>query len=192
MKEKNTTMLLLVGVLTFVFSILIDDKVNSAMQYINIAFLDLIFSTITNFGVVIVVMVVVPSIMLYAKDKKLFYLLLLTLIISVLLSVLLKFIVLRQRPEDIITYPFTALISYSFPSMHALVMFSLLPILVEYLPKQKNFWTAFAFLIAFTRIYFRLHFLSDVVFGALIGYLLGILHISIHKKGKIWKTKKVN
>ena len=101
---------------------------------------------------------------------------------SVAAAFIIKLIVLRQRPSEILYYPFFNVIDYSFPSMHAMIVFSLLPALFEYLPRQKNFWIFFAFIVSFTRIYFGLHFLSDVIFGAFFGYFLGKFLLNMHKK----------
>lgn len=135
--------------------------------------LNVVLSVITNFGVVIFVTLLLPSIALYKKNKRVVYALWLAFIASFILSFIIKMIVLRQRPIDTVTYPFTNIINYSFPSMHSMIVFSLLPFLVKFLPKQKYFWILFAFFVAFSRIYFRFHFLSDVVFGALFGYFIG-------------------
>ena len=57
--------------------------------------------------------------------------------------------------------------------MHAMVAFAAIPILDKEFSKLKWFWIIFAFLVAFSRIYFEAHFLSDVVFGAFFGYFIG-------------------
>jgi len=74
--------------------------------------------------------------------------------------------------------------------MHAVVAFSLLPLLLEYLPRYRKFWIGFAFLVAFTRVYLGFHFLSDVVFGIIFGYFIGILLLHLHNKGKLWKPAR--
>lgn len=71
--------------------------------------------------------------------------------------------------------------------MHAMVVFSLLPLLTKHLPKQNYFWLMFAFLVAFSRVYFGFHFLSDVVFGAVAGYFIGVWLLELYDKGKLWK-----
>ena len=186
MKAKNNIFLYLIIIAVFVFSLLLDEKISYLFEDTRIPLLDFIFGIITNFGVVLAIMLIVPLLML--KDNKKIYSLLLAFFSSVFISLIAKWMFLRQRPTDF-AYPVIKILSYSFPSMHAVVVFSLLPVLVYFLPKQKNFWIPFAFLVIFTRIYFGFHYLSDVIFGAMLGYSLGYLLLDLHLRGKLWKTK---
>ena len=187
MRKINDTLILIIGILLFLVSYKFDQQINLFFKATRIPFLDIILSIITNFGVVVVIMLFVPLILLYKKNKKLVYLLLLTFIVSFVLAFIIKLAVLRQRPTEAFTYPFTHIINYSFPSMHAMVAFSLLPTLIKFLPKYKLFWILFVFLVAFSRLYFGVHFLSDVVFGALFGYFVGDYLLELYEKGKLWK-----
>lgn len=187
MKNINKIWLLIIGTLLFLISYSFDNAVDLFFKNLRFPSLDFMLSIVTNFGVVITAMLIVPSFVFYKKNKKLIYLLWNIFIVSFISAFIIKLIVLRQRPIDAFTFPFTSIINYSFPSMHAMVAFSLLPIIIKYLPKQKFFWIIFAFLVAFSRIYFGFHFLSDVVFGAFAGYFIGNLLLELHGKGKLWK-----
>ena len=187
MKEKNVTWILAIGIILFLVSLKFDMQISSSVEIIRLDFLDVVFGFITNFGVVFVFTLIVPMIAVYGRDKKIAYLLLLAFIAAFALAFVMKLIFLRQRPDYAFTYPFTNIINYSFPSMHALVVFALLPILKEHLPKQKNFWISFAFLVALSRVYLGFHFLSDVVFGGLAGYFLGGFLLELHERKKLWK-----
>lgn len=179
--------MLVTAIIILLISYNFDEPVSLLFKEGEIPFLDVFLSIITNFGIVVLVVLLIPSIILYKKNRKHAYLLWLAFIISFILAFIIKLIVLRQRPTEAFTYPFTNIISYSFPSMHAMAVFSLLPLLIKYLPKQKHFWAAFAFLVSFSRVYFGLHFLSDVVFGALFGYFIGICLLELNEKKKLWK-----
>lgn len=181
MKRTNKILLLSIGMLVFFISYALDQQISLIFKSDQSKFLSLIFGIITNFGVVLVVFLLIPLILLY-KKKRLPYLLLIAFLASFLLAFIAKLIVLRQRPANILVYPLINIINYSFPSMHAAVAFSLLPALVKFLPKQKYFWIVFAFLAAFSRIYFGFHFLSDVVFGALFGYFIGLFVLEYYEK----------
>ncbi|MBI2541996.1 phosphatase PAP2 family protein [Candidatus Woesearchaeota archaeon] len=184
MKKPNDAAILIIGIIIFAISYSIDNQASAFFKEAKFPLFDAVFSTITNFGVVLIVMLAIPSIMIYKKKRKLAYLLLAAFFISFALAFVLKLAFLRQRPIDAFTYPFTGIINYSFPSMHAMVVFALLPILAKYLQKQRTFWLSFAFLAVFSRIYLGFHFLSDVVFGALSGYFIGtcLLRYSENKK----------
>lgn len=98
------------------------------------------------------------------------------LIISGLISYGLKFIFMRARPFDFIEYlPFTNLIDYSFPSSHCVAIFALLPVLWKEFKRLRYVWLFVAVIVALTRLYFGVHYLSDVILGSVIGYLIGIL-----------------
>jgi len=68
-----------------------------------------------------------------------------------------------------------------------MLAFCAVPFLSREFPRFKHIWIIFAGLIAFSRVYFGLHFLSDVIVGGLIGYLLGIVVIKIEKQNNFWE-----
>ena len=185
MKKASDFLLIIFAILLFLVSYRFDRQINLFFKGIRLEFFNFIFSIITNFGVVIFVMLVVPSIIFYKKNKKSIYLLWSAFIISIILAFVIKLIVLRQRPAEAFTYPVIDIINYSFPSMHSMVVFALLPVLVKKMPKQKIFWVAFAFLVAFSRVYFGFHFLSDAVFGGFFGYFIGDYLLDLYERKKL-------
>ena len=70
----------------------------------------------------------------------------------------------------------------SFPSFQAMLVFSAVPILSKEFKKLKYVWFVFACLVAFSRVYFGLHYMSDILAGAVIGYLIGFLMVFIEEK----------
>lgn len=183
MKKPNYFLVLCSSALLLIVSYALDKRISLLLQNARFAYLDFSLSIVTNFGIAVLVMLAIPSIILYKNNKKAVYALLLAFTVSFILAFAIKLIVLRERPVEAFTFPFTNIIDYSFPSMHSMVVFSLLPLLISYLPKQKIFWAAFAFLVSFSRLYFGFHFLSDVVFGMLLGYLIGSCILSLYEKG---------
>ena len=185
--EKRYFSIFIIGALLFVISLSLDSGIAAAFENAESKVFDPLFSVVTNFGVAMVFLLWITCIILYNKNKKVVKLLLLAFLASFVLSFLLKLVFLKQRPMGVFEYPFTNIISYSFPSMHAMVMFSLLPITKKYLPQRRHFFAWFSGLVAFTRIYFGFHFLSDIVFGAFFGYFTGNYLINLHEKGVLWK-----
>lgn len=173
MKKINYALLSVIAVFLFVISYALDEKTNFLFKNLKYPLLDMPLSVITNFAVVVLVMLLLPSAILYKKNRNAVYLLWAAFILSVFLAFAIKLAVMRQRPMGLYYYPFTNMANYSFPSMHSMAAFALLPALIRYMPKQKIFWIVFAFLAAFSRIYFGFHFLSDAVFGAVAGYMAG-------------------
>ena len=104
---------------------------------------------------------------------------------------LIKEIVDRARPyiafglED----PPLHALGNSFPSAHAAVIFSMLPFFEKEYPKLKYVWIGFAIIVCFTRIYFPVHYLSDIFFGSFIGYTIGYVFCNWKIKQK---QKKIN
>ena len=182
-KSKNIW-ILIIGILVFLVAYRVDNTINLFFKNINNEFLDFILGIATNFGFLVFVALLVPSMIFYKKNKRIVYLLWLSFIISILFAFIAKLIFLRQRPNELV-YPFLNIINYSFPSMHSTVVFSLLPILMKHMPKQRYFWLIFTIFVAFSRVYFGLHFLSDVVFGALVGYLIG--NFLLDYEYKVWR-----
>ena len=84
------------------------------------------------------------------------------------------------RPDHIATQ-LTYVTGWTFPSIHAAVGLSILPF-IQRLFKNKTLEYAIGFFIitiAASRIYLGVHYLSDVLFGGLIGYLFGWIIISL-------------
>ena len=60
---------------------------------------------------------------------------------------------------------------HSFPSGHAQVLFSVATIALLIWPRAKYFFLLTAFFLALTRMTIHQHFFSDVLAGAVVGYL---------------------
>ncbi|MBI4440732.1 phosphatase PAP2 family protein [Candidatus Woesearchaeota archaeon] len=89
---------------------------------------------------------------------------------SYVLIHLIKIMIVRQRPFEVLAFtPLAAATGSSFPSGHAGVVFAMLPFYLNW------YWFTFALLVALSRVYLGVHYLSDVIFGALIGYGIGLI-----------------
>ncbi len=84
--------------------------------------------------------------------------------------------------------------NFSFPSFQAVLAFSALPILDKEFKKIKYAWFAIAVLICFSRVYFGVHYASDVILGAVLGYFIGLSVVRLEAKTRLgensWKAVK--
>lgn len=93
------------------------------------------------------------------------------------------------RPTDVLSTEVFRVIgpivtSPSFPSGHTLTIFTLMGLVSAWYQKQtiSIVLIAFAVAISFARISVGAHWPSDILFGALIGWLLGWLAVEIHSR----------
>lgn len=160
-----------------------------------------ILMIISYIGNEVLLFFILTGLFLAYKKKKWVLPLWATLVLSALVSFLLKVITQRARPFQqaiIATLPVLTKMSHfswnlSFPSFNTMFVFCALPFISKEFPKLKNIWLVFALLVALTRVYFGLHFMSDVLAGGLIGYFLGVWIINLETKKKWFDktTKKV-
>lgn len=87
------------------------------------------------------------------------------------------------RPRPFILMPdanlFSIEKSFSFPSGHAANAFMAATILSEFFGSWRAVLFFVAALIGYSRIYLGVHFLSDIIAGAIVGILIGraVLHV---------------
>lgn len=97
-------------------------------------------------------------------------------------NLLIKNIVARTRPYDLVDY-MTILVEplsdYSFPSGHTMAAFEFFAVICM-MPIKRRYKVlagAFAFTMAFSRLYLYVHFPSDVLVGMLLGAFFGVLGV---------------
>lgn len=191
--KKRT--LLVFGLLIFIIlaSLYFDSEIVKGISLVRNSFLNNFFMKVTSASSEIIIFLFLTGLFLWKKQKRKWILpLWLTLGLSAVISFLLKILIQRQRPFQlgiVSTLPILEKAShliwnFSFPSSHAILAFCALPILSKEFPKFKYIWIIFATLVAFSRVYFGLHFLSDVIAGSLIGYVIGMIIIKLEKEEK--------
>lgn len=101
---------------------------------------------------------------------------------SILGEGILKHIVKRKRPfirnrliELLIAEPST----YSFPSGHTASSFAAATVFVNTNMALSSAIVVLAVLISFSRVYLRVHYLSDVIGGAILGIFCGLVVVGI-------------
>ncbi|MGZ3771525.1 MAG: phosphatase PAP2 family protein [Bdellovibrio sp.] len=109
-----------------------------------------------------------------------------SLFVSGIITHLIKFSVGRQRPhktpnfDPFVFSPFTLHWHWhSFSSGHSQVMFTVATMMTVAFPKFIWFWFPFAVLICLTRVVVHDHFLSDIIFGACVGYVGSLMAMSL-------------
>ena len=122
--------------------------------------------------------------------------------IVLLLAIILTFITgelilkpLIARPRPFTLHPYTLLIKppfgFSFPSGHASSSFSSATVLWHIKRKWGAAAVAVATLIAFSRVFLSVHFPSDVLTGAFLGFCIATLICRICEKYKFVPNSRV-
>lgn len=171
---------LLYLVLLLILSFFFDKQIINFFVNNRIEMLNPVITALTAWYVLVIAAVIV-SIIIYINKSKRKYIIPLWLsgIVSYGLANLIKFIIARPRPSVIQLVPETF---YSFPSSHAAVVFSLLPILCLKFKKLKLVWISLGILIVLTRLYVGVHYLSDILAGAVLGLIVGYLVLKYYRK----------
>ncbi len=186
-KHHNPASSVLFSLIVFfaVGSFFLDDIVLGIMPFLQAPFLDSVFLIVTHLGFVLGLFVLLPFIVLLIRNEGSEALYVLTAAAaSSLIGMLLKMVVSTERPSQDI-FVFSGPLVNSFPSLHALLVFAMLPLLAKHFPKWKHLFSSMAILVAFTRLYFGVHYLSDVVWGALLGYGIGWYVAQDHSESKL-------
>jgi len=207
MKKRVFVSIILIGIILTLVSFIYDSEIISFISLLRSFYLDYLFISIAFASQSIIIFFVLTSLFLWQEHKrKWIFPLWLTLTLSIIISYIVKVLIHRPRPFQAGVVSVLGLGVYlmknsfltwnfSFPSFQAMLVFSALPILDKEFPKFKYIWMIFACFVALSRVYFGLHYMSDVITGAMIGYLLGALFVYIegrYKLGeKIMKRMKI-
>lgn len=162
--------------ISFIFSekiIILDKLIHETLVGLQTPILISIFTSITFLGSLIFWGLIISMIWIN-RDRKTATYLFIGLILDTFLNGILKFSIGRTRPET------TAMteVGPSFPSAHTSRSF-MGAFLVNY---HKEFLITLAVLVGFSRMYLGVHYLSDVIFGAMNGIMLSMLVFMIPEK----------
>ncbi|NIM47017.1 MAG: phosphatase PAP2 family protein [Candidatus Aenigmarchaeota archaeon] len=185
---KIITFFIILLILSFILILfrdqifLIDESLFFIINGFSNPFLDGILIPITYFGSLIFWILVI-IIAWIKKERKLSIYLLYAIIIDSLLSLSLKWVFRRARPEELLkkTILKERDLGPSFPSGHTERAFSG-AVIVNSFYKILEFETAFyilAFLVGISRIYLAVHYPIDTLFGALIGIIIGNIILNL-------------
>lgn len=129
--------------------------------------------------------------LIYKTRKSKFFIIIYSLLISIILTLLLKYLIGRQRPVFFEAlnisgfYPFTFDWAFnSMPSGHTSSSFSVLFVL-SFFYKKLIIFILLSILIGISRVCFGAHFPSDIILGAFIGVLSSFISYNyIYKNNK--------
>jgi len=170
--------LLAVFSLSFFFDMAIASSISSLQKtWIN-NFMIMVSYTGSSFLIILL-----SSCLLFHDRKKMFFSWL-SFSLTSLAVLIFKVLISRTRPFQELglnTIDFMIKNSYytwnsSFPSFHAALIFSVLPF---FKGKIRIFWIFFACLISFSRLFFAVHYLSDLIAGAVMGLSTGFIIINL-------------
>lgn len=158
------------------------------LQTIHTPLLDKILAFITSLGNAGIIWIVLAVVLLILpKTRKAGIIVAAALLMDLILcNLILKNLVARVRPYDVNTAIAILIkkpLDFSFPSGHTAASFAAMTAL--FLAKMKKAWLAalvLAVLIAFSRLYFYVHYPTDVLGGAVVGILSGIIGYAIVEK----------
>ena len=131
----------------------------------------------------VVIWAIIGIVMLFFKKQRINGVYVLTaVIISIIVGeCILKPIVMRERPFFINDFPIIIAppSGSSFPSTHTFMSFAAAVTLFKYRRWAGIAGLGFAALTGYSRLYLYVHYPTDVITGAVLGTLMGIIVISI-------------
>jgi undecaprenyl-diphosphatase len=139
-------------------------------------FLDRVLPWLTHLGSYIAVLLFILVSWILIRQRNIFLRLLLLFGIQSGIFQGIKFLVHRKRPflflemASKISKGPGEILDPSFPSGHAVYAFMMATILAYWFPRYRIIFFIVAGFIGWTRIYLGLHYPTDVIAGALIGY----------------------
>lgn len=159
-------------------------------SYFHYPFLDVFMSLMTMAGTQIFWIIICIGLYLFGgpKGKQTALLCITALFIAYFASEMLKFILARPRPYEVLSGArhLMDVTGYSLPSGHATAAFTAFTIIgVKY--GYSYIFLGMALLVAISRIYMGVHYPSDVFAGALLGIFCSL--VVLKYEGKLIRTK---
>jgi len=172
------TAIVILLILVTYLTINYDQQIFSAIRAMQNPALDVVMLMLTSLATLYIGVPVIIAILYFTNRKKIVWDLLISLIIGILLTLVLKTVIARPRPDEILNFGFLVSATFSsFPSDHASTAFMIGGVLGHYFKRYKLWLYLLAVLVAFSRVYLGAHYPTDVLVGAFIGILVSQLVI---------------
>lgn len=139
---------------------------------------DYSFPWFTYLGSHLAVILFIILTLIFTKNKRTVFSLFIIYFIQSIFIYGLKYLIQRERPLYLlqslskINIHKGEILDPSFPSAHATYAFMMATILSYRFPRYRFLFFMIAGFIAWTRVYLYLHYPTDVIIGALLGYIL--------------------
>ena len=149
-------------------------------------FIDKLMIAVTLSGELGIIWIII-SFFLFSRTKytkEAIMVLLAIALASILGEGIIKHIVKRKRPfikNNIIKLMISQPGTYSFPSGHTASSFAAATVFIRTDMRLTYLIVVIAILISFSRLYLRVHYLSDVIGGIILGVLSGTIVVMIFK-----------
>jgi membrane-associated phospholipid phosphatase len=159
----------IIAIIALIILLFVDPSLLNLVNYIKFPFLNSVFVALLFIEAepYFEIWLVALTLLMIRKNKKKMIWLVIALIIAAIITTILKHVIARPRP---INGPETGS-NDSMPSGHATLLFATLPFIETLKNKTvKTIWIILISLLAFARIYERIHYFGDIVFGIIIGY----------------------
>jgi len=183
-EDRFIKILTLVLIPLILLSIILDDILLDLFLDLRFSFLDQIFIFLSQAFTKGIIFIFV-FLLLY-RIKKFVWPWIFSAVLSILIAKGLKMVVARPRPFEL--YPFinnlVSATSSSFPSGHTTLLFAALPLLFLAYPKQKWLFFIIALILALSRVYLGVHYVSDILAGMFVGLISSMIILLVRNKMK--------
>lgn len=167
------------GIVLLIIGVIFDKQIVNLVISLRSVLLNNLMLGISFLGSALFVFIATTLLIGFDKEgRKYIPALWLTLIVVLGFVTLLKYAVARPRPLVLALQDRT---TYSFPSGHAAVIFAPLLLIDKIYPRLKWVWLVLGVLVIFSRIYLGVHYMTDVIAGALFGYIISAIILRLVK-----------
>ena len=168
MKPNKNLIILIIAIVLFIISLFFDSQIFIFIQSMRCPVTDTFFSwlLVIEKDIIFYPLVIFATlIILSIKNKKNILPYVIGLVAAGVLTLVLKVIFARPRPNG--------LDELSFPSGHATLLMASIPFLNNKI--IKIVWIILSCVFLLARLWLGLHYLSDIIAGAIVGYFIPLI-----------------